>query len=319
MSDAHGGGLRVVVIALAMNLLIALFKFITAAISRSTAMLAEAVHSLADSANQLFLLIGMRRSTRPPDERHPFGYGTETYFWAFIVAGSIFLIGAVVSIWEGAEKLWHLYKGVHRGYGDVKWALIVLAVSIVLELISLRAAWQEFHHITAGRGLRRTIEDARDPTVIMVLFEDLAALFGLIVALLGVLLTHLTGQQVWDALASVIVGLALGTVAVVLGRDTKSLLIGEAVPPEEHRRIAALLAGCPDVLQVVHLRTLHIGPREVLCAIKLHFRRDLTIDGLERSINALEAQLRQAFPHLRRIYIEPGFDESKSRFQNETP
>ncbi|MCS6912548.1 MAG: cation diffusion facilitator family transporter [Myxococcales bacterium] len=303
------GGQRVVVIALVVNLLIAGFKFVTAGISRSTAMLAEAVHSLADSANQVFLLIGMRRSVRPPDARHPFGYGTETYFWAFIVAGSIFLIGAVVSIWEGVEKLWQIYHGTHRGHGDVRWALLVLGVSIVLELVSLRAALVEFRHLTGGRGLRRTLEDARDPTVLTVLFEDVAALFGLIAALCGVLLTYLTGQPIWDALASVVVGLALAVVAIVLGRDSKSLLIGEAVPADEQRQIIELVAAWPDVLAVVHLRTLHIGPKEVLAALKLRFRRDLTIDDLEQSINGLEAALRNAFPHLRRIYIEPGFDE----------
>ena len=183
VAGGHSGGLRVVLVALVINLLIALFKFIAAGFSGSTAMLAEAVHSLADTANQAFLLIGMRRSSRPPDALHPFGYGTESYFWAFIVAGSIFLIGAAVSIWEGSEKIWHiLHHDQTTPHGNVKWAIIVLSVSLVLESWSLRAAVQEFAHMTAGKGLRKTIEDARDPTVLTVLFEDLAALFGLAVA-----------------------------------------------------------------------------------------------------------------------------------------
>jgi cation diffusion facilitator family transporter len=240
-SQGHGesgGGLRVVLVALAVNLLIALFKFVAAALSGSTAMLAEAVHSLADTANQAFLLVGMKRSSRPPDKLHPFGYGTESYFWAFIVAGSIFLIGAAVSIWEGSEKLWHLFHGKPSPHsGNVLWAVVVLSVSLLLELWSLRAALQEFRHLAKGRGLRQALRDIRDPTVLTVLFEDLAALFGLVVALLGIVASYITGQQIWDALASVVVGLALGTVAYYLGKDSMSLLIGEAVPEEEHRRM----------------------------------------------------------------------------------
>lgn len=312
-APTEGGGLRVVIIALAVNLLIALFKFITAMISQSTAMLAEAVHSLADTANQIFLLVGMRRSIKPPDARHPFGYGTETFFWSFIVAGSIFTIGAAVSIWEGGRKLWEILAGHHPGHGSFRWAIIVLVVSIGLEAVSLRAAMAEFRHITAGKGLRKAIADARDPTVLTVLFEDLAALFGLVVALVGMLLTYFTGMEVWDALASIIVGVGLGSVALVLGRDSMSLLIGEAVPQDEHERIVATVAAFPGVLQVIHLRTLHIGPREVLAAVKLRFDRELTVERLEVLINDLEARMRQEFPHLRRIYIEPGFDETALR------
>ena len=312
-ADSGGGGYRVVMVALAINLLIAAFKFVAAALSRSTAMLAEAVHSLADTANQAFLLIGMRRSSRPPDALHPFGYGTESYFWAFIVAGSIFLIGSAVSIWEGAEKLLMILRGEHPAEGNVYWALCVLSVSLLLELWSLRTALAEFRHLSQGRGLRQALRDIRDPTVLTVLFEDLAALFGLVAALIGVGVSHLTGQPVWDALASIVVGLALGTVAFYLGRDSMSLLIGEAVPQEEHSRLVQIAAEHPDVLQVVHLRTLHIAPQEVLAAFKLRFARELTMDALETRINELEKKLRTAYPHLRRIYIEPGFDEAALR------
>lgn len=311
--EAHQGGYRVVIVALIINLLIAAFKFAAAAISQSTAMLAEAVHSLADTANQGFLLVGMRRSSRPPDQQHPFGYGTETYFWAFIVAGCIFLVGAAVSIWEGVQKLWAIYTGKPESHGDVRWAIAVLGVSLVLELWSLRTAVQEFRHIRKGRPLGEALRDIRDPTVLTVLFEDLAALFGLVVALAGVLVTHVTHQPVWDAAASIFVGLALGAVAFFLGRDSMSLLIGEAVPEEEHRRMIEIASGCPDVLEVVHLRTQHIAPREVLGAFKIRFARHLTVETLEHTINDIEKALRSEFPHLRRIYIEPGFDEAKLR------
>lgn len=308
-----GGGMRVVIIALIVNLLIAVFKFIAAAISGSTAMLAEAVHSLADTANQIFLLIGMRRSTRPPDYLHPFGYGTETYFWAFIVAGSIFSIGAIVSMWEGLEKIWAIMHHTYHPHGDVRWAIGVLAGSIVLELWSLRTAVAEFRHITRGRGLIKTIQDARDPTVITVLFEDVAAIFGLLIALIGILLAHYLQQPIWDALASVFVGVSLGAVAVFLGRESMSLLVGEAVPKEEHEQMVAITAAFPGVMEVIHIRTLHIAPQEVLGAFKIRFARDLSMDQLEAKINDLESHLRAKFPHLRRIYVEPGFDESKTR------
>jgi len=320
MSEAaHSGGLRVVLVALAINLLIALFKFVAAVISQSTAMLAEAVHSLTDTANQLFLLIGMRRSTRPPDRLHPFGHGTETYFWAFIVAGSIFLIGAAVSIWEGMEKVWAIYQGHHSPEGDVRWALGVLGVSLLLELWSLRTAVEEFRHIKQNRGIREVLRDIRDPTVLTVLFEDLAAIVGLFVALLGVVATHVTKQPIWDALASVLVGLALGMVAFFLGRRSMGLLIGEAVPEEEHKRMVQIAAEFSGVLEVVHVRTMHIAPREVLGAFKLRFARDFTMDQLENAINELEKRLRGEFPHLRRIYIEPGFDETALRRERGEP
>ena len=311
--EGHSGGLRVVIVAFVINLLIAAFKFLAAFLSQSTAMLAEAVHSLADTANQAFLLVGMRRSSRPPDQLHPFGYGTETYFWAFIVAGCIFLVGAAVSIWEGVQKLWSIYRGEHHPHGDVRWAIAVLAVSLLLELWSLRTAVEEFRNISKGRGLRQALRDIRDPTVLTVLFEDLAAIVRLFVALIGVLATHYTHNPLWDALASIVVGLALGSVAFFLGRDSMSMLIGEAVPEEEHKRMTQIAASFPGVLEVVHIRTLHIAPREVLGAFKLHFARDLNMDQLEAKINDLEKQLRAEFPHLRRIYIEPGFDEAKLR------
>lgn len=312
MSNPHQGGQRVVLVALTMNLLIAVFKFGTAILSGSAAMLAEAVHSLADTLNQGFLLLGMRRSLRIPDARHPFGYGSETYFWAFVVAACIFLVGGSVSVWEGAEKLWQVHKGTFHPHGDARWALGTLGVSFALESLSLRAAWREFTQMRGSRTMRQALRDVRDTTVLTVLLEDLAALLGLAVAFVGVVLTLLTGNPLWDALASVLVGATLCGVAFLLGRDSMSLLLGEAVPEEEHARILAVAVNHPRVLGVVHARTMHIGPRDVLLAIKIQFERTLTIDLLEQCINDLERELRSALPHLRRIYVEPGFDERQS-------
>lgn len=310
---AHGG-VRVVAAALAVNILIAIGKFIAAMISGSSAMLAEACHSLADSANQIFLLIGMRKSAREPDERHPFGYGAETYFWAFIVALCIFAVGGGVSMIEGVEKVIHRDDPA-QALRDPRLAIVVLLVSIVLESYSLSVALREFSEIRAGRSVRRTLKEARDPTVMTVLFEDLAALFGLAVALGGVLLTWRTGQAVWDGLASIIVGIALIAVAWVLARDAKGLLIGRAAAPADEAAIADVVRTHPDVLGLVHARTMHLGPAEIILALKVHFRPDMTVAALEARINELEARLRGAVPALRRIYVEPGFDESVGRAQ----
>jgi cation diffusion facilitator family transporter len=311
MSERAEGSQRVVVAALVINLLIAAFKFVAAVLSRSSAMLAEACHSLADTTNQIFLMIGMRRSSREPDEAHPFGYGPETYFWAFMVALSIFALGGGFSVHEGIEKILHRGQaGEHLG--DVRWAYGVLGVSFVLESYSLTVAMREFRHIRAGRGIRRTLSEARDPTVLTILFEDLAALFGLAVAFGGILLTQLTGDVVWDGAASILVGLALGGVAFLLARDSKSLLIGEGVTAADAEKIRAVVRAHPDVIEIIHLRTMHLGPEEVMLAIKVRFLGNLDTRTLELRINDIEARLRKELPRLKRIYVEPGFDERRA-------
>jgi len=304
------GNHRVVIAALLINLVIAAFKFVAAFFSRSSAMLAEACHSLADTTNQIFLLIGMRRSARPADEEHPFGYGPETYFWAFMVALSIFALGGGFSVHEGIEKILHRHDP-GEGLGDARWAYAILGVSIALESYSLAVAMREFRNIRAGRGVRRTLSEARDPTVLTIMFEDLAALFGLGVAFAGIALTRHTGDVVWDGAASILVGVALGAVAVVLARDAKSLLIGEGMPPADVSRIREIVKSHPDVLDIIHLRTMHLGPEEVMLAIKVRFTGTLDTRTLEIKINEIEAALRAALPRLRRIYVEPGFDERR--------
>jgi cation diffusion facilitator family transporter len=306
------GSRSVVVAALIVNVAIAAFKFVAAYFSRSSAMLAEACHSLADTINQLFLIVGIRRSARPPDEKHPFGYGPETYFWSFMVALSIFALGAGFSVHEGVEKIWHRHDPSEK-LGNELWAYATLGVSILLESYSLMTAMKEFRHISAGRGVRRTLKEARDTTVLAVLFEDIAALFGLGVAFTGIALTHVTGNVAWDGAASIVVGLALGGVAFILGRDAQSLLIGKGMNRADDDKIREIVTAEPDVLQLVHLRTMHMGPEEVIAAIKIHFSGDITVRQLEVRINEIEAKLRAALPQLRRIYVEPGFDESIGR------
>ena len=300
------GGARVVIWAFFVNLLIAVIKFIVAGVSGSTAMLAEALHSFSDCGNQVFLLLGMRLAERPPDEEHPFGYATERYFWAFMAALGIFLVGGTVSMYEGVKKVFFEHE---EKLENPKWAFIVLGVSIVLEGISFVVALREFRQASAGKGVRRTVKEARDPTLITVLFEDTAAMLGLVFAFLGVLLATVTHDVRWDGAASILVGVVLVTVAWFLARASKALIIGRSVPESERRRIAEIAAAARDVLGVIHIRTVHFGPDEVMCGLKLSFTPTLDTRTLEARINELEAQLRAELPHLRRIYVEPGFDE----------
>jgi cation diffusion facilitator family transporter len=317
--ENKGGNVRVVIAALAVNVAIAACKFVAAVLSGSTAMLAEAFHSTADTANQIFLLVGMRKAARPPDRNHPFGHGPETYFWAFMVALCIFALGGYVSVSEGISKIVHRHDPGQTVLHDPRSAYIILGISILLESYSFSVAMKEFRHIRAGRGIRRTLQEARDPTVLTVMFEDLAALFGLVVAFIGIWLTHRTGDSVYDGAASIVVGVALGSVAFVLGRDTKSLLVGRSMNEREENIVRKIVSEHRDVTELVHLRTMHMGPHEVIAAIKVRFDGGLDVRRLETTINDIEAELRSALPQLRRIYIEPGFDEEAVRAARRVP
>ena len=308
------GSQRVVIAALSVNLAIAAFKFAAALVSRSSAMLAEAGHSLADTVNQVFLLVGMRRSARQPDDAHPFGYGLESYFWSFMVALSIFTLGAGFSVHEGIEKIVNRNDPDHA-LGNPTWAFVALAVSIVLEGYSFTVAMKEFRSLARGRTIRQTLREARDPTVLTVLFEDLAALFGLVVALGGLTLSYATGSVVYDGAASIVVGVALAGVAWFLAQDTRSLLLGEGVSKGEEEAIRRIVTSHPNVSGIVHLRTMHLGPKEAIAAIKVKFRPPLDLHSLEERINQIEAALRHEIPVLHRIYIEPGFDERGTEIQ----
>lgn len=294
-----------VIKALAANAGIAIAKFVAAAVSGSAAMLSEAVHSLADSGNQFFLLIGMRRSTRREDEVHEFGYAGERYFWAFIVAVSLFTIGATFSIYEGVHKIRH--PGGEMGSRTL--AYIVLGVSIALELFSLNAAAAEFRHVKAGRSLRRTIDEARDAVVIVVLFEDVAALVGLFAALGGLLMTQLTGNDVWDGIGSMVVGVTLFCVAYFLARKTKHLIIGQSVTSAQRERMIEIIEGSPGVRRLVHMRTMHLGPEEVLVGMKVIFDENQRVRDATQLVDVIEARLRAEIPILKRIYIEVGAPE----------
>ncbi len=297
-----GGSQSVVIKALVANLGIAIAKFVAAFISASASMLSEAVHSLADSGNQFFLLLGMRRATRREDAIHEFGYAAERYFWAFIVAVSLFTIGATFSLYEGIHKV--LNPGGEPGNATV--AYIVLGVSIGLELFSLSAAVAEFRHIKAGRTLRQTIDEARDAVVIVVLFEDVAALVGLVAAFGGLVMAHLTGNGVWDGIGSIIVGVTLFGVAYFLARKTKRLLIGQSVTPAQRARMIELVLASPGVRHLIHLRTMHLGPEEVLVGMKIVVDDQVATRDVTQLVDRIEARLRAELPILKRIYVELG-------------
>ncbi len=301
---AHGGT-KVVLAALFANLGIAILKLVAALFARSAAMFAEFAHSIADTGNQVFLLLGIKRSQKQADDRHEFGYGAENYFWAFIVAITMFTIGATYSIYEGIHKC--LSPGDAHA-GDPRWAYAVLGGSMLLETFSLRTAWLEFKKIKAGRTLRQTISDARDPVVLIVLFEDLAALVGLAVALGGIFLARQLNLGWVDGAASILVGLVLLAVAIFAARETKSLLLGESVRRSDRDKIVEIVKAYPGIRRFINLRTMHIGPEDVIAAIKVVFPDDDRGADIARKTDELEVLLRAELPLLRRIYIECGID-----------
>ena len=305
---AHGESNLVVVAALLANGLIAVAKFIAAFFTRSSAMLAEAFHSLADTVNQLFLLIGVKLSTRPADRAHPFGYAKERYFWAFIVAVSIFTMGAAFSIYEGVKKIIHFDDPEHALRHPL-WGLGVLGLALGLESVSWIIAVREFFRRKGGRPFGEAIRDARDPIIITVLFEDTAAIFGLITALAGLSLSWATGNMLFDGAASLLVGLVLAGVAYFLARETKDLLLGESVKAGDDLRIQQIIQRNQQVERLLVQRTMHLGPDDVLAVFKIEFINGLSTEDIEAAINEVESDLRQALPYLKRIWIEPGSSE----------
>lgn len=286
--------------ALAANLGIAVAKFIAAAITGSSSMLTEGVHSLVDSGNQLLLLYGQKRAGRPPDAARPFGYGRELYFWSFVVAILIFAIGAGVSIYEG-----YLHISDPEPLSDPSINYAVLGIATLLEGTSWLIAVREFNKTRGGTGWWRAIHESKDPAGFIVLFEDSAALVGLVVAGCGVWTSHWLADPRLDGYASIVIGLILAAVAVVLARESKGLLIGERADPAVIARVRALVAAYPEVTAVNHVRTIHTGPRTVFVAISADFDDRLTMGAGETLIESMETALRAEMPELNSIYIRP--------------
>jgi len=291
---------RAVIAALAANLGIAIAKFAAFLITGSASMLAESVHSLADTGNEALLLVGSGRSRRARTAEHPFGYGRERYFYGFVVAVMLFTVGAVFSIYDGIHKI------VNPGELESPFvAYIVLGLSAVLEGFSLRTAIHEANAVRHGRGWREFVHLTKAPELPVVLLEDSAALLGLFFAFLGVLLSEVTGHSEWDGVGSVGVGLLLACAAFIVGYETKSLLIGESASEEASAKIVAALEGGPEQFHLIHLRTSHIGPENLLVAAKIGVPADLTAADLAAGINAAEKRIRAAVPIAETIYLEP--------------
>lgn len=288
------------VAALAANMGIAVTKFIAFLLTGSSAMLAESVHSVADSSNQGLLLLGSRRARRGADEAHPFGYGRERYIYAFIVAIVLFSIGGLFALYEA----WHKWSDPHP-ITSWHWVpIVVLVAAIGMETLSFRTAVAESNHVRGAQGWVSFVRNAKAPELPVVLLEDLGALVGLVLALFGVGLTLLTGDGRWDAAGTAGIGILLVVIAVILALETRSLLLGESASAEHVAAIRGALLG-PGVLSVIHLRTLHVGPEELLVAAKIEVVPTETAAQVSAEIDAAECRVREAVPIARLIYLEP--------------
>ncbi len=298
---AHGqGGMRAVLAALGANLGIAATKFVAFVITGSASMLAESVHSVADSGNQVLLLVGRKRSRRAETEQHQFGFGQERYFYGFIVAVVLFTVGALFSVYEGWHRITH-----PEAVESPVVALAVLGVAIVLESFSLRTALAASNLARGEHGLSHFIRHAKAPELPTVLLEDLAALAGLVFALAGVALSAITHHPEWDGVGSLAIGCLLGVVAVILATEMKSLLIGESASADVEHSIVTALEDGPELQRVIHLRTVHLGPDALLVAAKVAIRREETGASIAGGIDAAERRVRAAVPIARIIYLEP--------------
>jgi len=294
------GGTRAVVAALLANTGIAVAKFVAAGISGSASMLAEGVHSLADAGNQVLLLVGGRRSRKAADETHPFGYGRERYVFAFVVAIILFSVGGMFSLYEGIHKL-----EAHEEL-NLPWIpLAVLAIAIVLESFSLRTAVIEANKARGKDSLFAFIRHAKQPELPVILLEDIAALTGLAFAFTGVSLSLLTGDVIWDAIGTIAIGVLLIGVAVILGIETKSLLVGEGATRRDVDKIRAAFEAHPSVEAIIHMKTLYLGPDELMVAAKVAVPKTTKATEIAKAINEIEVAVREAVPVARVIYIEP--------------
>lgn len=298
--SASGGG-RAIIAALLANLGIALAKFVAWFLSGSASMLAEAIHSVADSGNQLLLLLGGRKARRKADTEHPFGYGRERYVYAFVVSIILFSVGGLFSVYEGVDKLTHPHE-----LENIWIPLIVLVIAIGLESFSLRTAVKESNRLRRpGESWVGFIRHAKAPELPVVLLEDVAALTGLVFALLGVGLTAITGNSVFDAIGTLMIGTLLILVAITLGVETKSLLVGEGANAADRDAIVAAIESGDEGLRLIHIKTLYLGPDELLVAAKLGFPGDRPLGEVASDIDAVEARIRAAVPIARAIYLEP--------------
>ncbi|MER6321687.1 cation diffusion facilitator family transporter [Streptomyces coelicoflavus] len=302
------GGTKAIVAALLANLSIAVAKFVAFLFSGSSSMLAESVHSLADSGNQGLLLLGGKRAQREATPQHPFGFGRERYVYAFLVSIVLFSVGGMFALYEGYEKIKHPHELEHW-----YWPVGVLVFAIIAESFSFRTAIKESNPLRGKKSWKEFIRHAKAPELPVVLLEDLGALVGLILALGGVGLALLTGDGVWDGIGTLCIGILLILIALVLAVETKSLLLGEAAGADAVRQIEAAAVAGDTVTGIIHMRTLHLGPEELLVAAKIAVRHDGTATEIASAIDAAESRIREAVPIARVIYLEPDiYSESEA-------
>jgi cation diffusion facilitator family transporter len=294
------GSRKAIIAAFVANLGIAVAKFVGFLITGSAGLLAEAGHSLADTGNQGLLMLGGRRGKRPADRAHPFGYGPERYFWSFVVALVLFSMGGLFALYEGIQKV----RSPHEVDNAIA-AYLILGLSIGLESFSLRTAMKEANHVRGSRSWWQFITTAKAPELPVVLLEDVGAEAGLVFALFGLTMAEITGNPRWDAVGSIAIGVLLIAIAIVLAVEMKGLLIGEAASDEHLEAIQRAINDAPNVNGLIHLRTMHLSPDQLLVAAKIDYDHSLTVDQLAAAIDDTEAHLRAAVPIADLIYIEP--------------
>jgi cation diffusion facilitator family transporter len=296
---ATGSSHKAVYAAIGGNLAIAASKFVAAAFTGSSAMISEGVHSLVDTGDGGLLLLGLKRSERPPDDTHPFGHGKELYFWTLIVAILIFALGGGVSAYEGVLHILN-----PRPIKSAVWSYSALGLAMVFEGASLTVAWREFARVQGRRGFWQTIRESKDPTIYTVIFEDSAALAGLLTALVGVFLTEQTGNPVYDGSASIIIGLLLAGVAVFLANESKGLLIGEGADRRTLTEIRRLAESDEAVEDVRRPLTMYFGPHTILLTMEIQFKPTIAARGIEDAVDRIEKKIRNRFPDIKHILIE---------------
>ena len=304
---------RTLVIALVANLGIALAKFVAATITGSSAMLTEGVHSVVDSTNQLLLMWGRRAARKPADMRHPFGYGRELYFWSFVVAVLVFALGAGVSVYEGIIHIMHPEHSVSPwiAYG-------VLLVAFLLEGWSTLEAFKEFRTAKGGLGWFDAIRRSKDPPSFIVLLENGAAMAGIVAAAVGLFLSQLTHDPFYDGAASVVIGIILGITALLLAYESKGLLIGEAADPELVKNLHDLACGKDGIVGVGYILTVHSSPDQVTVMMNVDFRDELFARDVERIVSEVEAEARERWPHVRKLFVRPMQGAAEQRKQLQT-
>ncbi len=301
------GSKKAIIAAFLANSAIALAKFVGFLLTGAASMLAEAVHSSADAGNQGLLFLGGARARKTATPEHPFGYGRERYFWSFVVALVLFTLGGVFAMYEGIEKLRHPHE-----IESATVAFVILTLAIIVEAFSFRTAIKESLHVKGKESWWQFVRRSKSPELPVVLLEDLGAMVGLIFAVIGLGMAEITGNPRWDAVGSIAIGLLLGVIAVILVIEMKGLLIGEGASPAALAGIQQAMESSDGVQKVIHMRTQHLGPDELLVAAKLSFDSSLELPALAEAINECEHRIRKAVPTARVIYLEPDIDRSQS-------